>query len=474
MKIHFSKNCIASISVVILILSAESLNAQTADQTIKNIPDNVKQNAANKAASTSNSISNTAIDSVTNKALKGFTGLFKKKAKTPKVDSTKINSSGNQDNTFIPNPIFAGTVPANNNSNNSSNNNISLNSSHNTIPNIAAYNNYDFRAGDKIIFEDEFASDADGEFPTHWNLLEGQGVINKIDGISSFLLSSTPGMRSYSMVSPFMSNASYLTANFSVEFDQYLTSSNNKLILFMYDNTGNVLGVIVSGENVHYNFLKASSAKDLLTSAGLPLQDDSKLMNALPNAIAGTNFYNTWHHIAMAYKNDQLKIYVDQYRVLVIPHCGFKPTALECRSNTYDADKPVVFKNFKIADGAQMNMLGSIMTTGKFVTHGIGFDVNKSVLKPESMGVINDVVKQMQDNPTLNLEIDGYTDSDGNADANITLSQQRADAVRDAMIQSGIDASRLTSKGFGAAKPIAPNTTQEGKAENRRVEFIKK
>lgn len=139
----------------------------------------------------------------------------------------------------------------------------------------------------------------------------------------------------------------------------------------------------------------------------------------------------------------------------------------------YDADKPAVFKNFKIADGAQMNMLGSIMTTGKFITHGISFDVNKAIVKPESMGIIGDVVKQLQDNPTLNIEIDGHTDSDGDATANMTLSQQRADAVKDALMQAGIDAARLTSKGFGATKPIADNTTQSGKAENRRVEFIK-
>ena len=480
MKIRFSKNYPAFILGVIFILSCEILQAQSAEQTLKNIPDNVKQNTATKASATTNSVSNGAldkIDSATNKAIKGITNLFKKKPKKPKTDSTtqqpiatdastnKLNTTG--DNNIIP-PVNNSAVV----SNPIANTPITNTPTNPTVA-LATYNNFDFRAGDKIIFEDEFVGDADGEFPSHWNLLEGQGVINKIEGVSAFALSSTPGMRSYSMVSPLMTKPTYLTSNFSVEFDQYLTSSNNVLNVFMYDNTGNVLGVGVFGDNAHYVVIKTAAAKDVTNSTALPLQGDSKLSNGLPVAIAGTNFYNSWHHIALAYKNDQLKVYVDQYRVLVVPHCGFSPTAIECRSNTYDAEKPVVFKNFKIADGAQMNMLGAIMTTGKFVTHGISFDVNKAVLKPESLGVIGDVVKQLQDNPTLNLEIDGYTDSDGDATANITLSQQRADAVKDALVQAGIDATRLVAKGFGAAKPIASNTSQQGKAENRRVEFIK-
>lgn len=458
MRTIIRNNICRYIAIFVLLLYSINVTAQSTN-VIKNIMSNAKQSADTKAISKSSTVTNNTldnIDSASNKAFRSIIGLFKKKPKhkkaNPKIDSSNITTS----NVAIT----------------STDNNMT-----NTIPvptvSIATYNNYDFRAGDKIIFEDDFASDADGEFPSHWNLLEGQGVINKIDGLPSFALSSTPGMRSYSMVSPLMTKKAYLTDNFSVEYDQYLTSSNNILGVFMYDNTGNVLGIVVFGDNAHYSVSKASSPKDVLSSAGLPLQSDSKLTNSLPTDIAGTSFYNAWHHIALAYKNDQLKVYVDQYRVLVVPHCGFKPAALECRSNTYDADKPVFFKNFKIADGAQMNMLGSIMTTGKFVTHGISFDVNKAVLKPESMGVIGDVVKQLQNNPTLNLEIDGHTDSDGDAAANMVLSQQRADAVKDALVQAGIDASRLTSKGFGATKPIAVNTTQEGKAENRRVEFIK-
>ncbi len=175
----------------------------------------------------------------------------------------------------------------------------------------------------------------------------------------------------------------------------------------------------------------------------------------------------------MAYKNDQLKVYVDQYRILTVPHCNFKdPANVEC-AGIGSQQWPIIFTNFKIADGASMNMIDAIMTNGKFITHGINFDVNKSTLKPESMGVIGDMVKYMQAHGDLKLEIDGHTDKDGSDAANLVLSQQRADAVKTAMVQGGIDASRLTTRGYGASKPLGSNETPEGKANNRRVEFLK-
>lgn len=89
------------------------------------------------------------------------------------------------------------------------------------------------------------------------------------------------------------------------------------------------------------------------------------------------------------------------------------------------------------------------------------------------MGTLNRIKEVMTDNPELKFEIGGHTDNDGDAPANLKLSQDRADAVRLALIDLGIDGARLTTKGYGLTKPISENDSPEGKANNRRVEFVR-
>lgn len=103
---------------------------------------------------------------------------------------------------------------------------------------------------------------------------------------------------------------------------------------------------------------------------------------------------------------------------------------------------------------------------------GIQFETGKDVIKKTSFGILDNVAKIMKDNPTYLLNINGHTDNQGDDAKNMSLSQKRAEAVKAYLVKKGIDASRLTPKGFGESMPKATNDTPAGRAENRRVEFV--
>lgn len=103
----------------------------------------------------------------------------------------------------------------------------------------------------------------------------------------------------------------------------------------------------------------------------------------------------------------------------------------------------------------------------------IQFDFNKATIKPESDDLLDEIVSVVKDNAFIHqVSIEGHTDSEGADAYNMKLSEGRAKAVMDYLVAHGIEASRLTSKGFGETKPIASNDTDEGKEQNRRVEFL--
>ena len=104
----------------------------------------------------------------------------------------------------------------------------------------------------------------------------------------------------------------------------------------------------------------------------------------------------------------------------------------------------------------------------------ISFDTGKATIKPESTGEINRITKIMTDDPSIKFEIQGHCDNTGSDKVNDPLSQQRAEAIMAALVSNGIDAGRLSAVGKGAHEPIAGNDTDEGRAKNRRVEFIRK
>jgi len=307
---------------------------------------------------------------------------------------------------------------------------------------------YDFVPGDQVIFEDNLAGEENGEFPSRWDLRDGTVEMAVLDEENVIMF------REYgSTIVPYMKDpkSDYLPDIFTVEFDAFVPHDYIAIAFFDKKNQS-----APQGSNYLY-----------IRGYGMELNPASSV---LPD---GKNLANSWIHVAIAYTSGKMKAYINETRLINIPRLSFDPTGISVMA-THAGDKSHYYiKNIRIAKGG-VKYYDRFMEDGKIIANGIRFDVNKATLKPESMGVINEIATLMKEHPEVNFSVEGHTDSDGDDTFNQTLSEQRAETVVNTLKKLGIDGNRMTSKGWGESKPLDSNATPEGKANNRRVEFVKK
>ena len=281
-----------------------------------------------------------------------------------------------------------------------------------------------------------------------------------IDGQQAIKLSGW-----FTDIAPLMKEDDYLPEEFTVEFDVWSNPTGGS------SNNDHIDMVLRSEESDYCVFVALNPAfNELSETEGAPTLDYSFITPGgdLRNGTTpGENVQklivpDSWLHVAASFNKRAFKYYVNGVRMVNLPNVA-RPTRILLRSvSNCDEQDRFFIKNVRLA------------SDGKIVTYAITFELGKADLKPESMVEINRIAKLMQENPGLEFEVQGHCDSTGSDKVNDPLSQKRAEAIVAALVEQGIAESRLTPVGKGSHEPIASNSTDEGRAKNRRVEFVKK
>ena len=318
------------------------------------------------------------------------------------------------------------------------------------------YAKSDFVPGDEIFFEDNLANEQMGEFPSQWDLLNGNAEVASMAGVQAINLEAGGS----STIAPLMKEKHYLPDVFTLEFDYWVNNytetheipSQNYRLQF-YDASGE--------EVMHLTFAEGYVDWEYISTSG---DRRTGRVGEYKEVI------DAWSHLSVSFNKRAFKAYINGSRVTNIPNMA-APAYFTIRNTSWNDHRTLV-TNFRLAKGA-VPLYDRMMSDGKFITYGITFDVGKATIKPESMGEINRIVQLMNENPTLKFSVEGHTDSTGNATSNQTLSEQRSQAIVAKLVEFGIANERLTAVGKGQNNPIADNNTDEGRAKNRRVEFVK-
>ncbi|HRE50441.1 MAG TPA: OmpA family protein [Flavitalea sp.] len=324
-----------------------------------------------------------------------------------------------------------------------------------------------------IIFFDDFSKDAIGDFPAQWNT-NGSGAIVTIDELEGKWLSVAHN----SVINPILNKD--LPENTTIEFDLFLKANEQQSTPFIQFGLTPVRDILK--ENVFY------SNRFFINLHRYSERDGQTLEYGLKNDVIGnkndfplTRYANKALHVAMTLNKTRIRLYLDDSKIIDLPRAlttdMFHNFFLNNNYVTPASEIPLLISNVRIASSevdARSLLIKQLMEEGKTVTNDILFDVNSDVIKPTSFGIMKDIGDALAANPSLKIKIIGHTDNDGSDADNLKLSQKRAGSVKLYLTENfPIAGSRIQTDGKGASSPVASNNTVEGKARNRRVEFIK-
>jgi len=325
----------------------------------------------------------------------------------------------------------------------------------------------DFVPGSVVIFEDNLQGEQMGEFPSKWDLIDNNAEVARMNGKMAIKFEHGSNTEIMPLIKD--GNKTYLPDFYTLEFDFFATGkegTNSAYNLFLNPTDGDRSRIWFSQDRMDWYIMKPNG--DELVQGNASLVDVMEL--------------NDWNHFALSFNKRALKVYVNGKRIINIPNAKAMDW-FSFQTEFWD-DHIDYITNVRLAKGgvelyernaqSMTPIEKAIAETGKFVTNNILFETGKATLKPESMEEIQKVADYMKKNPTARFEVQGHTDNQGSDKINDPLSQQRAEAVVKALEGLGVDGFNLRAVGKGSHVPVADNSTADGRAKNRRVEFIKK
>jgi OmpA-OmpF porin, OOP family len=309
-------------------------------------------------------------------------------------------------------------------------------------PGEGVWANYDFKPGERVIFAEDFTKDEVGDFPRRFELKEGNFDVVEWQG-RRFLRATTTGYFEIPLPET-------LPDQFTLEFDQ---SSTDWYVSVFFSP---------EAENPTYLSVSWSGTSGGLHGGGIRSQSET-----------GKNQGEEVFPVRLMVDGNYAKAYIGDKRVANAPNAKLGRTNKILFKVQATEQKPTFIGNIRVAAGGK-KLYDALAEKGRVSTQGIYFDTGSERIRPESSGTLKEIAAMLKEHPELKLTIEGHTDNVGSAPANQTLSEKRAAAVRQSLIDTyQVDGGRLQAKGFGSTKPAASNDTPEGRQQNRRVELVK-
>jgi outer membrane protein OmpA-like peptidoglycan-associated protein len=344
-----------------------------------------------------------------------------------------------------------------------------------TAPTFQVYSKFDFVPGEKIVAMEDFTEDAIGNFPAKWNT-DASGEIVTISGQTGRWLKLTKaGFFMPEFITDIPENATVefdllvrqdFSAGFPLEVTLVqLTNRKQAADWESEPNSVTVTAFPAYGDNATQGASTVTTRQDGASGASNNAQTAQLAVNGKPV------------HLALWRQQQRVRAYMNQEKVWDLPRAvtaSAKLNSLIFHIGGGCGNCEYYLANIRVAGGAP-DTRNKLLTEGKWVTRGIMFDVNSDKIKVESYGTLKEIAGVLTENAGLKIVIVGHTDSDGDANANLDLSKRRAASVKEALTREfNIDAGRMDTDGKGATQPVDKNDNPAGKANNRRVEFIKK